>query len=232
MDTDQCVRTVRRQLALGRLLPLGGAPDGAWIAERAAVRPLRESADTLPGVRTGRICLHPAEPDAAPPASAAPAPPSALPPGPLRISVQCLAAADHPLPALAERLRDVLLQASQDRLGLHVTEVDVTVTGFTGGPARVDPAPRHRRHPGAEAPAGDAATDAVSRAVRAVPGVARLEPHPCRLLLSEKTVEHLLVQVLVSADSRALDVACRVRDAAREAAGRPVTVAVLVTDIE
>lgn len=33
---DRWTRAVREQLRLGRLLPLGGPGDGAWIAERAA----------------------------------------------------------------------------------------------------------------------------------------------------------------------------------------------------
>ncbi|MGX1121441.1 hypothetical protein RKD37_006804 [Streptomyces ambofaciens] len=33
---DGWTRTVRERLGLGRLLPLGGPEDGAWIAERAA----------------------------------------------------------------------------------------------------------------------------------------------------------------------------------------------------
>ncbi|MGC3004257.1 nucleopolyhedrovirus P10 family protein, partial [Streptomyces sp. G35A] len=33
---DRWTRAVREQVGLGRLLPLGGPRDGAWIAERAA----------------------------------------------------------------------------------------------------------------------------------------------------------------------------------------------------
>ncbi|MYT04947.1 nucleopolyhedrovirus P10 family protein, partial [Streptomyces sp. SID5470] len=35
MTAEQWARTVRRQLGLGRLLPLGGPRDGAWISEEA-----------------------------------------------------------------------------------------------------------------------------------------------------------------------------------------------------
>ncbi|MCZ9338699.1 nucleopolyhedrovirus P10 family protein, partial [Streptomyces sp. TRM76130] len=31
---DRWARTVREQLGLGRFLPLGTPPDGAWITER------------------------------------------------------------------------------------------------------------------------------------------------------------------------------------------------------
>ncbi|MGW0417238.1 nucleopolyhedrovirus P10 family protein, partial [Streptomyces collinus] len=36
MTADGWTQGVRHQLALGRLLPLGGPRDGAWIAEGAA----------------------------------------------------------------------------------------------------------------------------------------------------------------------------------------------------
>ncbi|NUP44036.1 MAG: nucleopolyhedrovirus P10 family protein, partial [Streptomyces sp.] len=52
---DRLARTVREQVALGRLLPLGGAGDAAWITESAAVAVLRRAADALPGVRLGTL---------------------------------------------------------------------------------------------------------------------------------------------------------------------------------
>ncbi|MGW4109159.1 nucleopolyhedrovirus P10 family protein, partial [Streptomyces sp. NPDC004976] len=36
MTADRWTHAVRQQVGLGRIVPLGGARDGAWIAERAA----------------------------------------------------------------------------------------------------------------------------------------------------------------------------------------------------
>ncbi|KOG86051.1 hypothetical protein ADK38_33185, partial [Streptomyces varsoviensis] len=55
MVTDRLAQAVRQQLGLGRVLPLGGPADGAWITERAASGVLRRAADALPGVRLGRL---------------------------------------------------------------------------------------------------------------------------------------------------------------------------------
>ncbi|MYU64115.1 nucleopolyhedrovirus P10 family protein, partial [Streptomyces sp. SID69] len=54
--TDAWTQVVRHQVGLGRLLPLGGPGDGAWIAEDAAGAALRVAvADGLPGVRLGAL---------------------------------------------------------------------------------------------------------------------------------------------------------------------------------
>nr|WP_031522975.1 hypothetical protein [Streptomyces sp. NRRL F-5123] len=55
---DRLARTVREQVALGRLLPLGEAEDSAWITESAAVAALRRTADALPGVRLGALVIE------------------------------------------------------------------------------------------------------------------------------------------------------------------------------
>ncbi|MER7972318.1 nucleopolyhedrovirus P10 family protein, partial [Streptomyces sp. NPDC096080] len=60
--TADWTRAVREQLGLGRLLPLGGARDGAWISEAAAEAVLRRAAGEVPGVRLGRLRLALADP--------------------------------------------------------------------------------------------------------------------------------------------------------------------------
>ncbi|MDG4858691.1 nucleopolyhedrovirus P10 family protein, partial [Streptomyces sp. T-3] len=57
MTADGWVREVRRQLGLGRLLPLGGAADGAWITEHAARAALSAAASGVRGVRLGPLRL-------------------------------------------------------------------------------------------------------------------------------------------------------------------------------
>lgn len=84
---DGWTAAVRSRLALGRLLPLGGAHDGAWIAEQAAAAVLRRAADGVSGMALGklRIALADPGPDTVP---QVPPPPSALPPGALRIEAE------------------------------------------------------------------------------------------------------------------------------------------------
>ncbi|MFF9893970.1 nucleopolyhedrovirus P10 family protein [Streptomyces longispororuber] len=144
MTGDGWTSAVRRQLGLGRVLPLGGAGDGAWVTEAAAAALLRRECGRVRGARLTAVRLDLADPDAAyvpsgpgtspdAYASAVPAPPSALPPGPLRISGDVAAASGEPLPAVADLLRTALATAAADRLGLVVSEVDLRVTALLDG---------------------------------------------------------------------------------------------------
>ncbi|MFD6532662.1 hypothetical protein [Streptomyces sp. NPDC060184] len=156
---DGWTASVRERLGLGRLLPLGGPADGAWIAERAAASVLRDST-AGPGAVLGRLRIGAATAGTAPGApeegpgqergagpgegygdglreehgagraQGPPAPPSALPPGPLRIEAEFTAPADRPLPTSAALLREALMEAASRRLGLDVAEVDLRVTGL------------------------------------------------------------------------------------------------------
>ncbi|WP_053800573.1 hypothetical protein [Streptomyces rimosus] len=239
MAGDQLVTAVRQQLGLGRLLPLGGPADGAWVAERPAAGVLREAGDALPGLRVGTVRLSLAAPEAAPEPSV-PAPPSALPPGPLRIEADFAATAGRPVPASAGLLREALLTCCAERLGLEVSAVDLRATdlldedeggddaaGGGGGPEAARTAPGR-----AGATAGSA--DPLETAVLRVPGVVRLVPALGALSRPVRHEDgHVLVQLAVAADRRALDVARAVRGAVGMAAGgeRP-TVAVLVAALE
>ncbi|MER6774218.1 hypothetical protein ABT389_31320 [Streptomyces bacillaris] len=145
---DGWTAAVRQRLGLGRLLPLGGATDGVWIAETAAASVLRAEA-VVPGAVLGTLRIglsrgaadrkdmttsEPTSPLSPPPSSgAAPGPvppPGALPPGPLRIEAEFRAAADRPLPGTAATLRAALVAAAAARLGLEVAEVDLRVTAL------------------------------------------------------------------------------------------------------
>ncbi|MER7156642.1 hypothetical protein ABT366_38160, partial [Streptomyces lydicus] len=142
MAGNQLAQTVRRQLGIGRVLPLGGPADGSWIAERAAVGVLRTAAGLPAGVRLGPLRLSLADPGQAG-EPAVPAPPSALPPGPLRIEAEFAAVADRPLPVLADQVRTALLEAAFQQLGLVVGVVDLRVGELLeageGGPAAEPP---------------------------------------------------------------------------------------------
>ncbi|MGW5544258.1 nucleopolyhedrovirus P10 family protein, partial [Streptomyces sp. NPDC003998] len=134
MTAERWTQVVRRQIGLGRLLPLGGPGDGAWLAEGAAAAVLeRAAAEGMPGVRLGALRLALADP-AQVQEPVVPAPPSALPPGPLRLTADFAATAAEPLPAVASGLRRTLAAAATERLGLVVTEVDLRVTGLLDAP--------------------------------------------------------------------------------------------------
>ncbi|NGN64225.1 hypothetical protein G5C51_09960 [Streptomyces sp. A7024] len=144
---DSLREAVRDQLGLGRLLPLGEAKDGAWIAETAVAAALRPAAARVPGIELRSLRLTLADPEVwTDPAVTPPA--SALPPGPLRITAECAAvlAADRSLRDAADALRSALFEAADLAVGLEVTAVDVQVTDL------LESAP-----PPAEEPAGLAA---------------------------------------------------------------------------
>ncbi|MFE7939582.1 hypothetical protein ACFU46_19745 [Streptomyces griseoincarnatus] len=173
MTADRWTRMVRQQVGLGRLLPLGGPYDGAWIAERAAGGVLRDAAGReVPEARLDSVRIGLADPGTVV-EPAVPAPPSALPPGPLRLTAEFAATAAWPLPDTASRLRTSLAVAATERLGLDVTEVDLRVTELldeepsaapSGAPETPGAAPTpgnpgtpgNAVSPGAAAPATDA----------------------------------------------------------------------------
>ncbi|GAA2289620.1 nucleopolyhedrovirus P10 family protein [Streptomyces kunmingensis] len=239
MTVDRWAQAVRQQLGIGRLLPLGGPGDGAWISEAAAREVLRRSVTEVRGVRLGSVRLSQADPDGVYEAGV-PAPPSALPPGPLRIVAECEATVDEPLPAATARLRAALSRAADEGLGLVVTEVDLQVTALLDGPPGEagpdrDAAPEEP----AEAPSLSGDEARAAQAALAVPGVARLTGKPAGLgravHIEERPGEaslprrHVRVELAVSAGARALDTARAVRQAVSTALPDGPSVAVLVT---
>ncbi|MGW1723985.1 nucleopolyhedrovirus P10 family protein [Streptomyces sp. NPDC002306] len=176
MTADRWARAVRDQLDLGRLLPLGGRADGAWITERAAAAVLRRAAHGVPGVRLGALRIALAE--SVPPAEAdtdagetdemgeagetdetdemgvagdVVPPPGALPTGPLRVTADFAATASRPLPGTASLLRAALASAAAEGVGLPVTEVDLRVTGLLEADPP-DEEPEASSAPGRESP--------------------------------------------------------------------------------
>ncbi|MCX4761025.1 nucleopolyhedrovirus P10 family protein [Streptomyces sp. NBC_01275] len=289
MTADGWTSAVRHQLGLGRLLPLGGARDGAWITEEAAQTVLRGAVRELRGVRLGVLRVGPAGGTASGGDTAeagepvVPPPPSALPPGPLRVTADFAAGASEPLPAAAARLRTTLATASAERLGLVVTEVDLRVTELldeearagakrearveaetqaqaepplpsagpsAGGPSSAGAAPAGTgpagtgpagTGPAGTGPAGDEAR-AVAVALR-VPGVTGTSGVLGRAVRIEELHgdgtagaaalprRHVRVEITVSADRRAVEVAREVRGAVSLALADRPTVAVLVTAV-
>lgn len=243
MTGDGWTEAVRRQLGLGRVLPLGGAGDGSWLTEAAACGVLRHAAEQVSGVRLGGLRVALADPSEAY-VPAVPSPPSALPPGPLRITAEFAAAPTEPLPTAAARLRAALFTAADDRLGLVVEEVDLSVTALLDtGPAPVDvPADTGKSADEAQpTPGGDEAR-AASAALE-VPGVRRLtgalggfgraihiEEFPTADAALPR--RHLRVELATDHGHRALDVALAVRTAVGGALPDHPSVAVLVTAVE
>ncbi|MYS89251.1 MULTISPECIES: hypothetical protein [Streptomyces] len=237
MTADRWTQAVRHQLGLGRLLPLGDARDGAWIAERAAEAVLRHAAGDAPGVRLDALRVALADPaDTGSPA--VPAPPSGLPPGPLRVTAQFAATASQPLPTTASLLRATLATAATQRLGLTVTEVDLRVTGLldeeTEPPGPAAPLPE----PPPAAQAGGDDEGRVAAAALKVPGVLRLTGalgHPVHIeeLPGDAALahRHIRIELAVREDHRARDVARGVRTAVRTSLADHPTVAVLVSGI-
>ncbi|MFJ4357576.1 nucleopolyhedrovirus P10 family protein [Streptomyces massasporeus] len=239
MTADRWTQAVRHQLGIGRLLPLGDARDGAWIAERAAEAVLRSAAWDAPGVRLDALRIAVADPeDTAEPA--VPAPPSALPPGPLRVTAEFSATASQPLPTTASLLRATLATAATQRLGLVVTEVDLKVTGLLDdeGPGEAGIAARLPEPPSA-APAGGGDEGRVAAAALGVEGVLRLTGalgHPVHIeeLPHEGAAlphRHIRLELAVGADRRARDVAREVRTMVRRVLPDHPTVAVVVSAI-
>ncbi len=222
---------------------MGGAQDGAWLTEAAARPVLRRAADEVTGARLGALRIGPV--DGAPAEEpGVPPPPSALWPGPLRIGAEFAATRLEPFPALADRLRATLSGTATHHLGLHVTEVDLRITGVDQPgetPERNSPAepagsatsPAESRPPHEDTPEARAAT-----ATLAVPGVARLNgafggrtgavrmDHP-----APGHPAHVRVELAVSPGHRPLEVARAVRRAVSEALPDGPSVAVLVTEV-
>ncbi|MEV0579023.1 hypothetical protein [Streptomyces sp. NPDC050392] len=213
---------VRQRLGLGRLLPLGGPADGAWISERAAVAVLRRAVGGPgSGPVLGELRIGVADAPEAP-APQVPPPPSALPPGPLRIEATLAATADQPLPVAAAALRSALLAAAARRLGLVVSEVDLQVTELLDtDPERAEPEP--------DAVLAARPENAAGHAAVGVTGVATLT----RVLgpAVHTGADHVRVELATDGAHRALDVALAVRAAVTEAVDGHPPVSVLVTAV-
>jgi hypothetical protein len=235
---DRWTQAVRQQLGLGRLLPLGGARDGAWISEAAAEAVLRRAAEDVRGVRLGALRIALRDPEDTQEA-AVPPPPSALAPGPLRITADFAATAAEPLPAVAEGLRALLAAVAAERLGLTVSEVDLEVTDLLDEEA--EPAPVRPPEPALAAEPANPDEERIAAVTLAIPGVTRLTGTLGGLGRSVHIEErqdpaalprrHVRVEIAVSGDHRAVEVAREVRERVGRALADQPTVAVLITSV-
>lgn len=235
MTVDRWTQAVRHQLRLGRLLPLGGARDGAWISEEAAGAVLRRAAEGVRGVRLGPVRIELADPeDVHEPA--VPPPPSALPPGRLRATAEFAATASEPLPTTAARVREVLAGAAEG-LGLAVAYVDLRVTALLD--EEPEPLPVRPPEPAPAESSGDTDEGRAADAALGVPGVSRLTGTLGRSVHIEERQDettalprrHVRLELALDADHRAVDVARQVRAKVEQALPDHPTVAVLVTSV-
>jgi hypothetical protein len=239
MVADRLAQAVRERLGLGRLLPLGPAADGVWIAERAAAGVLQHACAAVAGVRLDGLRISGPSSDVR--QEPVPAPPSALPHGPVRVRAECALGPHTALPGSANELRDVLTGAAPERLGLLVQAVDVHVTELLDDPPGA-PGPGHAPHlPRTVEPpaAGRSGLPGVAaRATAHVPGVLGLAPvlgGPLPAVRGTGDGHHLQLEIAVAENRRALDVARAAAAAARTdlsaESGGPWTVAVLITGV-
>lgn len=244
MTGNGWTEAVRRQLGLGRVLPLGGPGDGSWLTEACADGVLRHAAEQVNGVRLGALRVALADPSTAY-APSVPPPPSALPPGPLRITAEFAAEPTEPLPAAAARLREALFAAADERLGLAVEEVDLSVTTLLdAGQAPVDvPTDTETPPDGAQAAPGSGDEARAASAALEVPGVRRLTGalggfgravHLDDAPAADTALprRHARVELATDREHRALDVALAVRAAVGDALTDHPSVAVLITAVE
>ncbi|MFD3522088.1 hypothetical protein [Streptomyces sp. NPDC058653] len=231
-DGDGWTAAVRERLDLGRLLPLGDAADGAWLAERAATTALRRTAAGVPGAVLGRLRVALADPGSAE-QPAVPPPPSALPPGLLRIEGDFAAVAGEPLPDVAERLRTALYAYAVDRLGLRVGEVDLRVTALLDREPDSAPGGGAGDSVGAAEPFGS--IPVVPRGTAAVvaakvPGVAHLSGSLGAAVLV--TTGHVRVELATAPGRHPSEVVRAVSRAVSASLPSHPTVAVIVTAVD
>ncbi|WP_137990160.1 hypothetical protein [Streptomyces vilmorinianum] len=223
---------VRERLRLGRLLPLGEAADGAWLAERAARTVLLRTAAAVRGVVPGALRVGLAEPGGEVPGGEVPfpVPPGGLPPGTLRITAEFAADSawlrDRPLPDLADDVREALFASAEDALGLAVAEVDLRVTGLVEGAEGAPDSSAAAAPRGGTTPAPG---DPTALAVLEVEGVAALT---ATLGAPVHRAPGLLrVELAVAPGHRALDVARAARTRAAATAPEGTAVTVLVSEV-
>ncbi|MFJ9579802.1 hypothetical protein ACIRQF_25880 [Streptomyces sp. NPDC101191] len=203
-----------------RLLPLGEAADGAWIAEWAVRDLLLSVAAGVRGVVPGRPRFRLARAAGTP----LPVPPGGLPPGALEVSLDFAAVPGRPLPVLAERLRAALLEGAEGALGLPLEAVNLRVTELLDAapdPAPPVPPPGRTTPPVPDSPAALAAL--------AVPGVAALTDVYGAPL--QRDGGRLRVELAVTGGRRPLDVVRTVRTALTAAAPEATAVTVLVSEL-
>ncbi|WP_051804256.1 Asp23/Gls24 family envelope stress response protein [Streptomyces griseus] len=128
IDTTAVARrvmdVVRLELRPGRTLPLGEAGEDNWIYESVAARTLRTAAEQVPGVRAGSCRITP------PGSRSRPAR------GPSTVRLGITVAYGQDLQDTTRAVRESLIRAARQHLGLALGDLDVTVTDLHEPPSR------------------------------------------------------------------------------------------------
>ncbi|WP_282697874.1 Asp23/Gls24 family envelope stress response protein [Streptomyces sp. CC208A] len=128
IDTTAVVRrvmdAVRLELRPGRTLPLGETGEDSWIYESVAARTLRTAAEQVPGVLAGSCRITP--------------PGSRTHPtrGPSTVHLRITVAYGQDLPDTICAVRESLIRAARQHLGLALGDLDVTVTDLHDPPTQ------------------------------------------------------------------------------------------------
>ncbi|MDN3026023.1 Asp23/Gls24 family envelope stress response protein [Streptomyces sp. S.PB5] len=115
---ERVMDVVRLELRPGRTLPLGTPAEDDWIVEAAAAKVFRAAADSLPGVRASSCRVAPQDPAVT----------GSRARGPVTVRIEVAVAMTVNLRQVAEQVRERVLAAADDQLGMAVGSVDVTVT--------------------------------------------------------------------------------------------------------
>ncbi|MFB7669264.1 hypothetical protein ACFC1R_36030 [Kitasatospora sp. NPDC056138] len=128
--TEQVMQAVRAEMRLGRLLPLDDPALDLQITESAAAKVLRRAADAVLGARAASCRLVPTGDGTA-----------------VHMTMTLTVIHGWPLPALADQVRQAVLLAADEELGLVITRVDLHITDLTTPPGNATPQPRADSQP-------------------------------------------------------------------------------------
>lgn len=107
---EKVISAIRAEVRLGAILPLNDPALDLHIAESAAAKVLRRAADTVPGARAASCRLTPTGNGTA-----------------VHVAMTLATTLDQPLPERATQVRQAVLHAADQELGLAVTDVDLTI---------------------------------------------------------------------------------------------------------
>ncbi|MFF0143011.1 hypothetical protein ACFYRN_42165 [Streptomyces sp. NPDC005227] len=107
---DRVISAVRAEIRLGAMLPLDDPAGDLQIAENAAAIILRQAADSVPGIRAASCRIAPTGDGRS-----------------LHIIMTLAATLDRPLPERANQVRQAVLDAVINRVGLAVASIDLKI---------------------------------------------------------------------------------------------------------
>ncbi|WP_030898361.1 hypothetical protein [Streptomyces sp. NRRL F-5126] len=122
--TARVMDIVRLELRPGLTLPLGEPEEDSWIVEAAVAKVLRTAAETLPGVRAGSCRIRPVAADDVGVRDPLPDVPLHRP---VDVYVELAVSTSWAMPELARQVRERMLAAADEAVGIDVRSIDVSV---------------------------------------------------------------------------------------------------------